>query len=70
VSINDTPVSRPGPLYDDGAALLILFVLIYFAMGNLVAPMSVGGLIFRVTRFHALSGLVFDVVGRRRRVVS
>ncbi len=32
-----------------------------------VAPMSVGGLMFRVTRFHALSGLVFDVVGRRRR---
>jgi len=32
-----------------------------------VAPMSVGGLVFRVTRFHALSGLIFGVVGRRRR---
>jgi MFS family permease len=31
-----------------------------------VKPMSVGGLIYRVTRFNALAGLVFDVIGSRR----
>lgn len=32
-----------------------------------VPPMSVSGLIFRVSRFHALAGLIFDVVLPRRR---
>ena len=31
-----------------------------------VKSMSVGGLIYRVARFHALAGLVFDVIGVRR----
>ncbi len=31
-----------------------------------VRPMSVGGLIFRVTRMHPISGLVYDLVGRAR----
>lgn len=31
-----------------------------------VKPMSVGGLIFRVARFHAVAGLVFDIIGVRR----
>lgn len=35
-----------------------------------VKPMSVSGLVFRVTRIHALSGLIFDVMGRRRRDVN
>jgi hypothetical protein len=28
-----------------------------------VQALSISGLIFRVTRFHALSGLMFDIVG-------
>lgn len=32
-----------------------------------VAPLSVGGLIFRVTRIHALSGLAFDIVGTKEK---
>jgi len=32
-----------------------------------VRPMTRSGLIFRVTRLHPVSGLMFDVVGRRRR---
>jgi len=28
---------------------------------------TLGGLVFRVTRFHALSGLIFDIVGPRSR---
>lgn len=31
-----------------------------------VRPMSVGGLIFRVARFNALSGLFFDIIGSKR----
>lgn len=31
-----------------------------------VRPMSVGGLIFRVSRFNALSGLFFDIVGSKK----
>ncbi len=30
-------------------------------------PMSMSGLIFRVTRLHPVSGLVFEIVGRRRK---
>jgi len=32
-----------------------------------VPPMSVSGLIFRVSRVHALAGVIFDVVLPRRR---
>jgi MFS family permease len=32
-----------------------------------VRPMSMGGLIFRVTRMQPISGLRFDIVGRKRR---
>jgi MFS family permease len=32
-----------------------------------VRPASVGGLMFRVSRFHPLSGLNFDIIGTRRR---
>ncbi|MCZ6890162.1 MAG: MFS transporter [Gammaproteobacteria bacterium] len=32
-----------------------------------VRPMSMSGLIFRVTRFHPVSGLIFDIVGTRRK---
>lgn len=32
-----------------------------------VRPMSASGLIFRVTRVHAVSGLIFEIVGRMRR---
>jgi MFS family permease len=32
-----------------------------------VRPMSMGGLIFRVTRMHPISGIVFDIVGRKPR---
>jgi hypothetical protein len=28
--------------------------------------MSMGGLIFRVTRIHPISGLIYEVVGRTR----
>jgi MFS family permease len=31
-----------------------------------VRPMSMGGLIFRVTRMHPVSGLIYDIVGRFR----
>lgn len=31
-----------------------------------VRPMSVGGLIFRVTRMHPVSGLIYEIVGRVR----
>jgi MFS family permease len=31
-----------------------------------VRPMSVSGLVFRVTRMHPISGLVYDIVGRIR----
>lgn len=31
-----------------------------------VRPMSMGGLIFRVTRMHPVSGLIYDLVGRSR----
>ncbi len=30
-------------------------------------PMSMSGLIFRVTRLHPVSGMIFEIVGRRRR---
>jgi MFS family permease len=32
-----------------------------------VRPMSMGGLIFRVTRMHPISGLIYDIVGQFRR---
>jgi MFS family permease len=32
-----------------------------------VRPMSPSGLIFRVTRVHPVSGMVFEIVGRLRR---
>ena len=32
-----------------------------------VRSMTVGGLIFRVARFHPLSGVIFDIIGSRRR---
>ncbi len=34
---------------------------------RVVRPVSVGDLIFRVSRFHPLSGLNFDIIGTRRR---
>jgi MFS family permease len=35
-----------------------------------VRPMSMGGLIFRVTRVRPVSGLIYDVVGRSRKAAS
>ena len=32
-----------------------------------VRPMSVSGLIFRVTRMHPVSGVIYELVGRMRR---
>jgi hypothetical protein len=32
-----------------------------------VRPLSISALVFRVTRVHALSGLMFDIVGARGR---
>jgi MFS family permease len=35
-----------------------------------VRSMTVGSLVFRVARFHPLSGVIFDIIGSRRRRVS
>jgi MFS family permease len=32
-----------------------------------VRSMTVGGLVFRVARFHPLSGVIFDIIGTKRR---
>jgi hypothetical protein len=34
---------------------------------RVVRPISYGQLVFRVTRVNALAGVVFDIVGTRRR---
>ncbi|HEY5646113.1 MAG TPA: MFS transporter [Pseudomonadales bacterium] len=44
-----------------GVALLFLPLL---REVRRVRPMSVGGLIFRVTRMHPVSGLIYEIVGR------
>jgi len=34
-----------------------------------VRSMTVGGLVFRVARFHPLSGVIFDIIGTKRRKI-
>ena len=46
-----------------GVALLFLPLL---REVRRVRPMSPSGLIFRVTRMHPISGLIYELVGRRR----
>jgi hypothetical protein len=53
------------------SALMRMVVAATFLRGlrevRRVRPMSASGLIFRVTRMHPISGIVFEIVGKRRR---
>lgn len=47
-------------------ALIVMLFLPRLREVREVRPVSVGGLLFRVARYNALAGLIFDIIGRRR----
>lgn len=73
IELGDLSVSVWTPLYGLFFISCILRILVAAAFLPVlkevrrVRPMSMGGVIFRVTRMHPVSGLIFDIVGKKRR---
>jgi MFS family permease len=73
IELGDLSISVWTPLYGLFFTSFILRLLVAAAFLPVlkevrrVRRMSMGGVIFRVTRMHPVSGLIFDIVGRKRR---
>jgi MFS family permease len=73
ITIWDNSIAVPTPLYGLFLCSCLVRMLVAGAFLPLlkevrrVRPMSMGGLIFRVTRMHPVSGVIYDIVGRMRK---